>query len=159
MEDENKENDTPGLSPYSPHLSFYFTLSIAGMEAGSECSFQEIGRLNTLLETQTIEEGGPPDYPHKLPFPPKYDNLILKRGFIRGTHVLEWIEDATENFKFNPKQIVVSLMDGLNKKRIEWVLHNAYPVSLKISYFKAEDNSVAIETLEIAYNYFERNDF
>jgi hypothetical protein len=35
-------------------------------------------------------------------------------------------------------------------------VENAFPVGIEIAEFKAQDNSLAIETLTIAYDYFVR---
>lgn len=127
------------------------------MEA--EAGFQEVSGINVSIETKSIQEGGVNDYLHKLPEKPaKYENLILKRGFLHGSSLLQWITDAVTNFTFTPKLLEVSLLNASGSKLVTWSFSNAYPVALKTSDLKAQDNSLVVETLEIAYNYFKRVD-
>ena len=39
---------------------------------------------------------------------------------------------------------------------VSWAFHNAYPVNVKVSDLNSTENKYAIETLELAYDYFER---
>jgi phage tail-like protein len=129
-----------------------------GMDTDAECAFQEVKGINVSLETKTYEEGGVLDYSHKLPVRAKYDNLELKRGFLHGSSLLTWVNDAVRNFTFTPKLMQVFLLNELGNELVMWSFGNAYPVAMKISEFKAQDNSIVVETIEIAYSYFERVD-
>jgi len=128
------------------------------MDADTECAFQEVKGINVSLETKAYEEGGVLDYSHKLPIRAKYDNLELKRGFLHGSSLFTWINNAVRNFTFTPKLMTVYLLNELGNELVMWTFSNAYPVALKLSEFKAQDNSIVIESIEIAYNYFERVD-
>lgn len=123
-----------------------------------EASFQEVSGINVSLETKGYPEGGVNDYSHKLPERAKYDNLFLKRGLLHGSSLLQWINDAVKNFTFTPKLLEVSLLNEEGNKLVTWSFSNAYPVGLKVTDFKSQDNSIVVETLEIAYNYFTRVD-
>ncbi|MES2004835.1 MAG: phage tail protein [Bacteroidota bacterium] len=144
--------------PYNIPVSFYFSVTFEGLDADVECSFQEVSGINVSLETKAVPEGGVLDYVHKLPAGTKYDNLILKRGFLHGSSLLQWINNAVRNFTFTPKIIQVALLNELGNELAIWSFSNAYPVAIKISDFKSTDNAIVVETLEIAYNYFQRVD-
>lgn len=144
--------------PYNIPVSFYFRVDFEGLDADVECSFQEVSGINASLVVKSVDEGGVLDYSHKLPERAKYDNLILKRGFLHGSSLLQWINNAITNFTFEPKIIQVSLLNELGNELAMWSFANAYPVAIKISDFKAQENAIVVETLEIAYNYFQRMD-
>lgn len=144
--------------PYNIPVSFYFRVDFEDLDADVECAFQEVSGINASLVVKSIDEGGVLDYSHKLPERTKYDNLILKRGFLHGSSLLQWINKAVREFTFTPKIIQVSLLNELGNELAMWSFANAYPVSIKISDFKAQENAIVVETLEIAYNYFQRVD-
>lgn len=128
------------------------------MDTDAECAFQEVKGINVSLETKAYDEGGVNDYSHKLPVRTKYDNLELKRGFLHGSSLLTWVNNAVRNFTFTPKLVQVFLMNELGNELVMWSFGNAYPVAMKISEFKSTDNSIVVETIELAYTYFERVD-
>jgi len=39
---------------------------------------------------------------------------------------------------------------------VNWAFYNAYPVAVKVSYLNSTENKYNIETLELAYDYYER---
>lgn len=143
--------------PYNIPVGFYFSVKIDGISGAGECSFQDVSGLNVSFSTESINEGGNNTFSWKLPTRPKYDNLVLKRGILKNsTLITNWINNAVSNYVFAPKQVDISLLDEQSKVVISWSLVNAYPVSVKISEFKAMENSLAFETLELAYSYFTR---
>ncbi|MES2373023.1 MAG: phage tail protein [Bacteroidota bacterium] len=144
--------------PYNVPVSFYFRVMFDGNDTESECAFQEVKGINVSLETAPTHEGGVNDYSHKLPIRTKYDNLELKRGFLHGSSLLTWVNNAVRNFIFEPKLVQVFLINELGNELVMWSFGNAYPVAVKISEFKSTDNSIVVETIELAYAYFERVD-
>jgi phage tail-like protein len=73
-----------------------------------------------------------------------------------GSAFTHWVQNSLTLFTFTPKTVLVKLLDGDDSIIAAWSLSNAYPVSLKMSDFKAMDNSLAIETLELTYDYFQQ---
>lgn len=145
--------------PYNVPVSFYFKVTIKDLDtSGAECSFQEVKGINVTIETKPVIEGGVLDYVHKLPEKTQYDNLTLKRGLLHGSSLLTWINNAVRNFTFAPKSVDVALLNELGQELVVWTFANAYPVSFKMSEFISQDNSIVVESLELAYNYFERVD-
>ncbi|NCT94936.1 MAG: phage tail protein [Chitinophagaceae bacterium] len=124
---------------------------------GNECSFQDVSGINVSIVTTDVQEGGVSAV-YKLPEKVKYDNLVLKRGLLKGSSLYFWMRNSFSNFDFRPMDIIVNLQDERGIPSVSWMFRKAYPVSLKISEFKAMDNSIVVETLELAYSYFERLD-
>ncbi|GGH69125.1 phage tail-like protein [Filimonas zeae] len=142
--------------PYGMPRAFMFNVTVGDFAGEGECSFQDVSGLNVTLGTEEVKEGGVNNFTYKLPGRAKYDNLVLKRGLITGSPIITWVNDAVSNFVFRPKLVKVQLIDPEQTPIITWSLYNAYPVSIKMSELKAMDNALAIETLELAYNFFRR---
>jgi phage tail-like protein len=97
-----------------------------------------------------------------LPKRAKYPNLVLKRGLLKDTALLKWIRDAMNTYfialvyDFKPADITITLLDESDIAVAIWNVKQAYPVKWSTSDFKASENSIVVETLELAYQYFER---
>jgi phage tail-like protein len=141
--------------PFFP-VAFSFRVDVAGIEGGHEGSFQEVSGISVKLNSESLPEGGENRFEHRLPTPPKYENLVLKRGMILNSDLIKWARKAVEEFKISTKDIVVKLIDENGSPLASWSFVNAYPVALKVSEFKAQDNAIVIETLELSYSYFTR---
>ena len=142
---------------FYPPVSFSFSVSIGGVKGSNEGSFQEVSGLQVRLGTEEVKEGGENRFVHKLPTPPKYENLILKRGMLNmSSPLITWARKGLESFTFETKTVLISLLDENGSPLASWNVDNAYPVSLLVSEFKAQENNIAVETLELAFNNFTR---
>lgn len=142
----------------SPPVAFYFKVLVNGLDGVYEAGFENVSGLDVTIETETIQEGGENQFSKKLPKALQYSNLVLKRGLIAGSSLITWINKAVQDFTFEPKMVTVMLMNEEGNPSVEWAFHNAYPVSVKVSGLNSTENKYAIETLELAYDYFERSD-
>ena len=141
-----------------PPVGFYFEVKVAGIAGIYEAGFENVSGLEVKIETDPIQEGGVNNFSRKLPKGLQYSNLVLKRGLIKGSPLMDWINKAVKNFDFEPRIIEVNLLDGVGEPSINWSFHNAYPVSVKISDLSSRDEKYVIETLEFAYDFFDRTD-
>ena len=141
-----------------PPPAFYFKVFVNGLEGKYEAGFEALSGLDVKIETDTIQEGGENQFQRKLPKALQYTNLVLKRGLIEGSPFMTWINKAVKSFEFEPKIVHVILVNEKEEALVNWAFHNAYPVSIKVSDFNSTENKYAIETLEFAYDYFERTD-
>ena len=140
---------------YRP-VGFLFKVMIAGIDEKYAAGFQEVSGLDVKLETEDIIEGGENQFSRKLPKALQYSNLILKRGLVVGEPFINWIAEAVQHFKFQPKTVTVLLLDETGGPLVNWAFHNAYPVSVKVSDLSSTENNYAIESLELAYEFFGR---
>ncbi|MBI3135497.1 MAG: phage tail protein [Bacteroidetes bacterium] len=124
------------------------------IQSGKDVRFQEVTGLSMELGIETLDEGGLNGYSHRLPTRAKYENLVLKRGMLTDTALMIWITDAIENFLFTPATVTVILLDENKKSLASWQFKNAWPVKWSVSDFKAQENALVIETLELAYSHF-----
>jgi phage tail-like protein len=146
----------PAQTPYYPPVGFYFRIMVPGITGSNEGNFQEISGLTATITPLEVKEGGENRFIHRLPQPPKYGNLILKRGMLTGSMLINWAQTGINLFSFKPVAVVVSLMNANRGLVASWQFLNAYPVVLKVSEFKAQENTIALETLELCYDYFQQ---
>lgn len=139
---------------FYPPVAFTFRVKVEGIMGINEGDFQEVSGLNVKFGTEEVVEGGQNRFVHRLPTTPKYENLVLKRGMLKGSALINWVKTSLDIFKFTPKLVEVSLLDGGNNPLVTWSFSNAYPVSLRISDFKAQENAIVVETLELSFDYF-----
>jgi len=122
----------------------------------NDVRFQDVSGLTAEMGMEEIPEGGENRFTHRLPTRAKYSNLILKRGMLIDSGLIQWFKDAIENFEFEPSTVMIKLLDQDHEPMVTWNLKKAWPVKWTISDFKATENAIAIETIELAYQYFTR---
>ena len=146
------------MAGYYPPVGFHFRVEFGFLSSGSNDSrFQEVSGLTSELGIEEVVEGGENRFTHRLPGRAKYGNLILKRGLLTDSQLIDWCKDAIESFEFEPTTVNVILLDEEhNPVADSFSFQNAWPVKWSISDFKAQENSIVVETLELAYSYFTR---
>lgn len=144
------------MANYYPPASFHFKVIFNLSESEADNRFQEVSGLNAEVSTEEVKEGGLNGYAHKLPVQGKFPNLVLKRGMVMDSNIINWVQDAVESFTFSPTQILVHLLDEEHNSIRAWEFDGAYPIKLSISDLKAEENAFVVETLELAYRSFKR---
>lgn len=138
-----------------PPVSFYFKVEftdLGGKDADNR--FQSVGGLSVDLQTETIKEGGENRFEHVLPIRSNYQNLTLKRGLIVDSAIINWCTDAFENLIIRPVDMTISLLNAQGEPLMTWSVKRAWPKKWSVSDLNAEDGKIAIETLELAYQYF-----
>jgi len=143
-----------------PLPAFYFKVVFSATLGLSDTSFQEVTGIASEMETEAVVEGGENRYVHKLPKSVKHPNMVLKRGIAKLTSPLViWCKSALEGdflVQILPMPIMVYLMNE-NKTPVRgWSFANAYPVKWEVEAFNSSKNEVAIEKIELSYNYSNR---
>lgn len=134
------------------HPGFRFVVDIDGKPAGAftECT------LPTLeWEIEVVKEGGLNGYVHQLPGRRKSAKLTLKNGV--GTSVLlKWyltmLEAGGVMDQFERRSVTVSMLDSHLAPVMRWHMEEAYPMKWSGPSLKTDDNSIAIQTLELVCN-------
>jgi phage tail-like protein len=140
--------------PRSFHFQVEF-LDVAGV-VENDIRFQDVSGLVAEMIIEEIQEGGENRFSHRLPVRARYSNLVLKRGMLTDSGLIKWFRDAIENFEFTPSIVMVKLLENENEPLVTWNFIKAWPVKWTVSDFKATENSIVIETIELAYQYFRR---
>jgi phage tail-like protein len=154
------------MPTYYPPAGFHFRVAfngIAGMDAEDQQRFQEVSGLSFEIETESFREGGENRFEYKVPKRIKYPNLVLKRGLITNKVLSDWINSARDGFfwaspfpLFKPANILITLMDEAGEPVAVWNVVQAFPVKWAMSDLNANGNSIVVETIELVYQYFER---
>jgi phage tail-like protein len=144
---------------YYPPVSFYFNVEFQGLPNSSpnlDARFQDVTGLTATVGTADIMEGGENRFTHKVPTRVSYDKLTLKRGLVKDSALLKWASDSISQFQFSPITLYIHLLNeaGASAPLLTWEVVNAYPTKLSMSNFNSEQNGIAIETLELNYEYF-----
>jgi len=113
--------------------------------------FQRVSGLSAEVKTTTVTEGGQNLYTHRLPDRIDYQNLVLERGMVVGSPLNLEFNAAMSFFKFAPSNVIVTLFDEEKNPVTGWLFIKAYPVKWSTSDLDAKENSVVIDTLELAY--------
>ncbi|TAD91096.1 MAG: phage tail protein [Bacteroidetes bacterium] len=138
-----------------PPPGFHFAVVIEMFpQTPQDFRFQSVTGLSVDIPTETIQEGGENRFKHQFPQVPQYSKLQLKRGLFKGSFIINWCKNAIENFEFEPKNVIVTLLNEKHLPTAVWHVVNAYPTKWSVSEFNAEQNTLAIESLELTYQYF-----
>jgi phage tail-like protein len=140
------------MAEYYPPLGFHFKVEFDNIDG--EFEFQSVSGLTVTLETEEIAEGGENRFKHKLPVKTTFPNLVLKRGLLVDSALAEWCRKAVEDFDIKPTDIIISLLNEKHEPLMIWDVVHAYPVKWAMTDFNAEESKMVIETIELAYNYF-----
>jgi phage tail-like protein len=139
-------------------VSFHFKVELLGLSSeDQDVRFREATGLAAEVTTEEFREGGLNAHVHRLPTGAKYGNLVLRRGFIKGSQVTKWCRSAIEDFVFEPKDVLVTLLDEEHSPLAQWSFAGAYPLKWSLSDLKAQENALAVESLELAYRMFRRS--
>ena len=142
-----------GLRPIDELTACRFSVDDQGMVIAV---FKECTGLSGEIEVETYQEGGLNEYEHKLPGRTRYGNITLKGGVANSAEMWPWFyRAATGQIERREISIVLYLQNRSgadNGEAMRWTLTGAYPVRWEGPSFSAEDNSVAVHSVELAHN-------
>lgn len=136
-----------GGDPDNPYLGFRFYVEIDSLVKGG---FSEVSGLSAELETEEYEEGGINGYTHTFPKRFSYSNLTLKQGLVDEEKLWGWVRQAILG-KAERKNGRIIMIDNTGTKARGWEFLSGYPVRWEGPNLVADQNAVAMETLEIAH--------
>jgi phage tail-like protein len=131
-----------------PGCRFY-----VNVEGVAQAVFTELSGLGLEMAVEDVEEGGENGHVHRLPGRCKVGNLTLKRGLTKSNDFLKWTMNVAQG-TIQPKHVTVTLFNPDGTEAMHWSFTNAYPVKWTGPQFKADDTTVAIETVELAHSGF-----
>lgn len=136
-------------------VGFYFSLSFSGGDA----AFQEVSGITREVTVEEVVCGGENRFKYRLPTASTSQNLVLKRAIVpSGSALIEWcsacIDEGFAN-AIQTKDVSLSLLDANGKVCVMWTFYKAYPVKYSVSDLKSQDNGLVIESIELAYTYFD----
>lgn len=143
------------MHDYYPPLGFYYIVEFElSQKNRNDVRFQTVSGLSVEYDMEEFKEGGENRFTHKLPVRTKYANMVLKRGMLAESEVINWCLKAFRDREFAPVDLNVILMNEKSESLRTWKITHAIPVKWSVSDFNASDNAIVIETLELSYRYF-----
>ena len=131
-----------------PYMGFNFLVEIEGLVIGG---FSEVSGLAVETTVQEYTEGGQNDYVHKLAGPTRYpQNLVLKRGLTDLDTLWSWHQDVTTG-NVSRKNGTIYLLNKQGIPTMWWDFKEAYPIKWTGPDLRAESNTVAMESVELAH--------
>lgn len=129
-----------------PFSSFNFKVEICN-DGKQLALFQEVTGISASIETIDLKEGGTNNTTRKLIGHTSYGNVTLKRGLV-DTEFIQWINDVI-NGNIYRKDIIVTINDDTGEY-ISYKLLNTLPVKWEGPNLNVMNDSIAVETLELA---------
>ncbi|MBD5780639.1 phage tail protein [Pelagicoccus sp. NFK12] len=135
--------------------AFHFRVEFLGLGGDSvDTRFQSVSGLSSSIETDSLREGGENRFEHALPSRTSYSDLVLKRGFVTSSALLDWFSSAMQTLEIYPKDLNVVLLNEKHEPAMTWKVTHAWPKKWAIGDLDAETSAIAIETLELGYHDF-----
>ena len=142
------------MNDYYPPWGFYYKVEFGISKNKNDVRFQTVSGLSVEYDIEEYKEGGENRFIHKLPVRTKYADMVLKRGMLTDSEVMQWFFNAFRNREFVPTDINVILMNEKSEALRTWKVAHAIPKKWLVSDLNANDNAIVIETLELSYRYF-----
>jgi phage tail-like protein len=134
----------PGDAYLPPAQALLLPLVAAG-------AFQEVTGLGAQLEVVNYAEGGRNDSVHQLPLRHSWNRITLKRGVIRDRVLWTWYQTGLADSLGARRDGAVVLLDTAGSPAMAWAFHGGLAAKWSGPDLHAEQNAVAIESLEIAH--------
>ena len=116
--------------------------------------FQKVSGIVSEVKTETINEGGQNLYAHRLPNKINYENLKLERGMVVGSLLNAEFNLAMSTFTFSPGNVLITLYGESGQPIAAWMFRETYPVKWAVSDLDANQDSIVIDSMELAYSQF-----
>lgn len=143
-----------GGLPHELILGYRFSvLFLAGGSSPNplDLRFQKVSGLSAEVSTTSVTEGGQNLYAQPLPDRVSHGNLVLQRGMVINSPLNAEFKDALSFFKFATSNVLITLLQGEGVPVAAWMCLKAFPVKWSVSDLDADQKSVVIDTLELAY--------
>jgi len=135
--------------PAEAHPAFRFLVQVDGV---GDVYFTECTLPPLEVDLDEQKEGGFNTGTHWLPGPVKAGRITLKGGITHRQEFLHWYRDV---FAGHPgraiRNITVTMLDSLQTPVFALNFTRAFPYKWSGPTLRSDDNSIAIETLELAF--------
>jgi phage tail-like protein len=134
----------PGDAYLPPAQALLLPLVAAG-------AFQEVTGLGAQLEVVNYAEGGRNDSVHQLPLRHSWNRITLKRGVVRDRLLWSWYQTGLADSLGARRDGAVIVLDTSGLPAMAWAFHGGLAAKWSGPDLHAEQNAIAIESLEIAH--------
>lgn len=134
-----------------PYRAYNFVLDIGNIE---RAGFRECSGLDAAQDPIEYREGDEKRLTvRKMPGLIKYSNISLKYGITDDYELFEKWKFPLMQGEVKRENVTIILRDNQGIDKIRWNLEYCWPTKWTGASFNATGNEVAIETLEIAYEW------
>lgn len=120
---------------------------VVDVEGERQAAFTECTLPTLEWEVEEIKEGGLNSHTHQLPGRRKGARISLKNG-IGKSKMLSWYLEATQK-AVSRKPLTITLLNPQLQPLMIWNIQESYPVKWSGPQLKSDDNTIAIQTLEL----------
>jgi phage tail-like protein len=143
------------MANYYPPVGFHFKVEVQDLKVNAnDVCFTDVSGLSVEMGTEEIAEGGENRFIQKYPTRTKYPELVLKRGLLVKSEILDWMRKCLEDYQIEPKDIFIKLLNEEHQPLLTWNVVKAYPTKWSISDLSASNNAVVVESIQLFYQYF-----
>ncbi len=145
------------MSNPSPLTGFHFRVDfgVPGMFT-KDVGFKSVSGINFSLKLKDVKVGGVDGGNIKVPDGYETSDLVLERGMIVGSDLINWLETQILTQKKIPIPVIVTTLDALQLPIYSWFFINAYPIKWETSGFDAEKSGLLIEKITFKYLYYKQ---
>ncbi|MDR0982058.1 MAG: phage tail protein [Culturomica sp.] len=139
-------------------ISFYFQVQFQNGNKKMNIKFREVSGLQVSRQSTSLDRGGDNENRVQIPDSFTHTNVVLKRALEPlDEEFTIWVKKSMSLYeKIETMNMMIFLMNSHCEAVACWFCGNAYPVKWEISSFDAMRSELAIESLEMSYEYFER---
>ena len=120
-------------------------------------AFKEVRGLGAELETMTQAEGGLGDTVHILPVRHSWTRITLRRGIVRDSSLFTWYQAGLRQSLGARRDGAIVLLTAGGAPAMSWTFRTGLAVKWNGPELDATQNSVALESLEIAHEGIEQH--
>jgi phage tail-like protein len=148
------ENPLPGyrfvitLDPGDAYLPPAQAQLVPLVAAGA---FEEVSGLSAELEVVSYPEGGVNGYVHQLPLRHSWGRITLRRGVVRDPGLWSWYEAGLTQSLGARRSGVVLVLTPEGLPAVAWSFKAGLAAKWTGPTLQAEQNAVAVESIEIAH--------
>lgn len=136
-----------------PYRAYNFKLDISGVTEGH---FTECSGLSVRVESIPYREAGNRQIVRHIPGPVEYASITLRYGVTSSRELWEWLEKTVKG-DVDRKNVSIILLDSQGSDEVmRWNLIDAWPSEWQGAALNATDRSLAIESLTLVFDAFER---
>jgi phage tail-like protein len=112
----------------NPYGAFKFRVKLGNdTDEGYAAGFSEVSGLGNEIKYSEYRNGNDPDnHVRKIANVNSTDDVTLKRGLVGDLRLFTWLTQ-TRTGNFDPRTVVIVLMDERSDDVCSWVLSNAQP--------------------------------
>lgn len=145
------------MSDSSPLTGYHFRVDfgVPGLFT-KDIGFKSVSGVNFSLKLKDVKVGGVDGGTVKVPDGYEVGDLVLERGMITGSMLINWLETQILTQKKIPIPIIVTTLDANQLPIYSWFFINAFPVKWDTSGFDADKGGLLIEKITFKYLFYKQ---